>query len=134
MYQNKVFNLYVSKSKIRFRDNYGNYLENKDIVGDICIPIYKSDNTGKYQPDFYISGFYRPINKGSHHEFIIDNRGTDILFITGVPNNTSVNLFKFKNTKFTSFTQDNVKGVLFQVLKKAPIYVGITKSQGIMQF
>lgn len=132
MFPNKVFNLYLSKSRINFRDEYGNRLSTTDIIGDYADPIISND---KYCPDFYLKGFFRKIDHNLLTEFIISNQGPQVLFVTGVPLEANpLERFKFKGIKYSSFYRDDVKGVLFQILDKSPSYIGISKSQGVKQF
>lgn len=132
MLQEKIYKLYLSKSKMVFKDEFGTPLNFDEEIGDYSVPIIHNDN---YCPDFYITGFLRKVNNGMSFEFIISRKGPQILFITGIPNSSSnVTIYKFKNTLFTSYYKDDVKGCLFQVLNKNITYQGISKSLGIKQF
>lgn len=132
MLQEKIYKLYMSKSKIIFKDEYGTPLNFDEEIGDYAVPIVHND---KNCPDFYITGFFRKINKGMSHEFIISRKGPQILFITGIPKSVSnIQVYKFKNLLFSSYYEDEVKGCLFQILNKATSYLGISKSLGVKQF
>lgn len=122
----------MSKSKIVFKDEFGTPLKFDEEIGDYAVPIVHNDNNC---PDFYITGFFRKINKGMSHEFIISRKGPQVLFITGIPKSVSnIQVYKFKNLLFSSYYEDEVKGCLFQILNKATSYLGISKSLGVKQF
>lgn len=114
-----------------FKNEYGEPLEAEAEILDNAIMI---NNTGKENaPDFFITGFFRKIDKHSKNEFIISPGGTDIVLITGVPTNCpTLEPFRYKDVLFSSYFQDTVKGVLFQVFKKAPSYIGVSKQSGLL--
>lgn len=132
MFREKIYNLYLSKSKLVFKDEFGCPLKFDEEIGDYAVPVLHGD---QYCPDYYITGFFRKINKGSINEFIISRKGHEILFITGV-NKGCNNLqpFRFKDRIFSSYYEDEVKGCLFQVLKQSASYIGESKLLGIKQF
>lgn len=134
MFREKIYKLYLSKSKLVFKDEFGIKLNFDEEVGDYAVPILHNDDD-QYCPDYYITGFFRKINNGSIHEFIISRKGPDILFITGI-NRGCNNLqpFRFKSRIFSSYYEDDVKGCLFQLLKKNASYIGKSKLLGIKQF
>lgn len=135
MFREKIYKLYLSKSKLVFKDEFGIKLNFSEEVGDYSVPILHNEDTDKYCPDYYITGFFRKINKGSLNEFIISRKGPDILFITGVEKGINgLHPFRFKNRIFSSYYEDEVKGCLFQVLKRNVSYIGESKLLGIKQF
>lgn len=132
MYQEKIFHLFLSKSRITFKDEYGNPLSLTEEVGDLATPIISHQ---PFVPDFFIRGFYRKINKGMAHEFIIHKEGPQVMFITGIPvNHTPLDPFKFRGRLFSSYFEDGVKGAFFQILSVAETYIGEGKQLGIQQF
>lgn len=114
-----------------FKNEYGEPLDSEAEILDNAIMI---NNAGKGNiPDFFILGFFRKIDNHSKNEFIICPKGTDIVLITGVPTNCpTLDPFRYKGVLFSSYYQDTVKGVLFQVFKKAPSYIGVTKQSGLL--
>lgn len=132
MLQGKIYKLYLSKSKIVFKDEFGKPLNFDEEIGDYAVPIIHNDD---YCPDFYITGFLRKVNNGMSYEFIISRKGPQVLFITGIPKTLdNIQIFKFKYLKFSSYYEDDIKGCLFQILDKANAYIGISKSLGVKSF
>lgn len=131
MLQEKISNTYISKSRIIFQDEYGNHIPYSDQIDFWANPIISLDKTS---PDFYIRGFFKKVDHYLKTGFFISSKGPDVLFITGVPNDTSPDIFRFMGTKFSSFYKDDHKGILFQILPVAPTYRGISKQFGVKQF
>lgn len=132
MLANKIYKLYLSKSRIIFKDEFGDKLDNSEEIGDYAIPILHNDNL---TPDFLLRGYFRNIDKHVRNEFILSRKGPHIVLVTGIPKNVQdLEIFKFKGSLYTSYYKDEVKGALFQVLPKSDTYIGITKKQGIKQF
>lgn len=132
MYQEKLFHSFLSKSRIAFKDEYGNVLPLTEEVGDWATPIISHQ---PFTPDFFIRGFYHKINKSLSHEFIIHKDGPQVIFITGIPiKHIPLDPFRFKNRLFSSYFEDQVKGIFFQVLDVSETYIGESKQLGIQQF
>ena len=109
-----IENLYIGKSKIEFRDQFGNKIDPLTTVGE----LFKKypDIGNQHSPDFYVHGIYRKIDKFSQNIFYIAEEGPDILLITGIPTYIpDIDGFKLKKKKFTSYFQDRIKGALFQI-------------------
>ena len=131
MYTSKIGSLYLQKAKILFKDEYGRPLEEDAEILDNSIRI--QDNSNEYSPDYYIRGFYRKIDHHSQNEFIISEGGTEVIFITGVPKDCpTLDPFRYKGPLFSSYYQDTVKGALLQIFKKANVYIGVTKTNGLL--
>lgn len=138
MYTDRVRSIYIHKSKLIFKDEFGIELNSETEVGDLGIPltvVNVSDNT-KNIPDFAIRGFFRKVDHHSKNEFIVSDKGPDVILITGVPKSyPSLEPFRYKDPKFTSYWEDSVKGVLFQVFSLIPasVLLPIVKQQSILQ-
>lgn len=133
MYTERVKTIYVQKSKILFKDSYGIPLDQETEVGDVGLPLSGIGNNPKYAPDYLIKGFFRKIDHNSRNEFTLHSDGPDAILVTGVPKEyPSLEPFRFKNTLFSSYWQDTVKGVLFQVLHEPAVLLPYNK-QSIIQ-
>lgn len=129
MYRDKIYNLYLRKAKLTFKDEFGTPIDPESEIGDFATPLIHGDNT---TPDFYIRGFFRKVDHNLCNEFIIANEGPHIIFFTGVNRDCpTLDPYRFKDTLFSSYYEDTVKGCLFQVLKKQELYISLNKHNSL---
>lgn len=115
MYKEQLRTLYLNKSRLIFKDGYGTQLDREIEVQEYC---KETNFVGDTMPDFYCRGFFRKIDKGLKHEFIIAELGPDVLYITGVHKmEKDIAPFRVPNAYYTSYWQDSNKAYLFQVIK-----------------
>lgn len=92
------------------------------LVSDLLTPLWLptiDDPRDEYSPDFFIKGNFRYQNHFMKDIFTISEEGKDILFITGIPKNSSENLLsmvKIPNAKFMTYWEDSKIGYLTQII------------------
>lgn len=117
MYREHLKTLYLNKSSLIFRNEYGTLLSRDIEVGEYC---KETNFEGDTMPDFYCRGFFRKINKGLKNEFILSEKGPNILYLTGLPKiEKELAPYRITNAIYTSYWQDTSKAYLFQVYKNA---------------
>ena len=115
MYREQLKTLYLNKSRLIFKDAYGLLLDREIEVQEYCT---STDFPEETQPDYYCRGFFRKIDKGFKHEFIISELGPDVLYISAFPKEEKdIAPYRVPNAAYTSYWQDNSKAYLFQVVK-----------------
>ena len=117
MYQEQLPTLWLHKSRIIFRDEYGLPYPLITEIQDLCQKVNKEPES-IIKPDYTLRGFYRNINKRMVNEFIVSPKGTDILLITGVPKGGELDAFKWHKPKYISYWEDSNKGFLFQIFEE----------------
>lgn len=123
MFPELVMNLTLDKIGICFSNlkSIGTQPE-MVLVSDLLTPLWLptiDDPRDEYSPDFFIKGNFMYQNHFMKNIFTISEEGKDILFITGIPKNSSENLLsmvKIPNAKFMTYWEDSKIGYLTQIV------------------
>ena len=121
MYSEKVKTLTLDKANIIFGITSGGKRDVEISLNYLISDwLYKLGNVGIYGPDYGCSGYFIQENKFSKVKFIINDNGTDKLFVTGfkknIPNEEKVKLRFDNHAKFISYFEDTEYGYLFQII------------------
>lgn len=121
MYSEKVKTLTLDKANIVFGITLGGSRMDIEISLNYLVYdwFYKLGNAGIYGPDYGCSGYFIQENKFNKVKFIINDNGTDRLFVTGFKKNISDEekaKLRFDNIKFISYFEDNEYGYYFQII------------------
>lgn len=123
MYTAVIKHTYLNKSRLIMKDEYGNPLPFEAEVSQYAsINGNLTDLLGTYpEYDYEIEGFLRIMPYGKH-EFIIASPGNCTMYITGIPRDTPslapFRIFGDKNTRYSSYWEDDNRGYLFQIISK----------------
>lgn len=128
MFPEKVRSVTLDKSRITY------YLQTKDIDNiynelPINPEVYQVEDlafacgvlSNQYIPDYAIKGYFKVDENLKYPVFIENTDGPHLLYITGIPKNIKVeekDKFRFPNTMWLSYWEDNQVGYLFQVVTR----------------
>lgn len=123
MFPELVMNLTLDKMGISFSNlkEIGTKPE-MVLVSDLLSPLWlptQDDPRDVYGPDFFTKGDFRYQNHFMKNIFHISEDGNDILFVTGIPKNSSENILsmvKIPNAKFITYWEDSQIGYLTQII------------------
>lgn len=120
MYSEKVKTLTLDKANIIFGITLRGRMDIEISLNYLVYDwFYKLGNSSVYGPDYGCSGYFMQENKFNRVKFIINDNGTDRLFVTGFKKNISneeKEKIRFENTKFISYFEDTEYGYLFQII------------------
>ena len=90
MYSEKVKTLTLDKANIIFGITLSSRMDIEISLNYLIYDwFYKLGNSGVYGPDYGCSGYFMQENKFNRVKFIINDNGTDRLFVTGFKKNIS---------------------------------------------
>lgn len=123
MFRNRVSKQYIGKSKLIFKGMTTNFefpVKGESLIGQIANRLF-IPGSDKKLPDYFMSGtFFSGDQPSFMINFNLENMGPkygDILYITGIPKNTSsLDPFRLQNKKWSSYYEDSHGGYLFQIL------------------
>lgn len=115
MYYEEVKTLTLEQIPLVFKTLDKEIIPKTALLVDFASKIENSDSP--YLPDMGIRGWYQAINRYHINQFIIDPKGGDMLFITGVPLSNNRDDFRQQKPSWIGYFQDNKTGYLFQITK-----------------